>query len=264
MDYPYARFVNFKVRLFSFADAEYLSDEMDIWDMGGGRHVFYTQQVQPGKKIAKVIKRVWQAGAFAYVVAGITGAKSNISYGRLPASFLLPPDDPQYDKEGNTAMGAFGYMLNSRCWAYDVGLALLVFTVSGDYALCSEIMARMAHEQNLDGSFNFSYDIYIGQLFEGYVRTGAIGWAVWGLCFYTLMSGDRSNIGMILNAGDWLLSRQITNRDDRRFGLLTGGYGLYHAAGYTYDPAEIAWCSTEHQCSVLQALHGLALATGES
>jgi len=264
IDYPYSRFVNFKVRLFSFVDAEYLTDEMDIWDMGGGRHVFYTQKVQPGKKIGKIIKRVWQSGAFAYVVVGIAGAITNSSYGRLPASFFIPPDDPQFDKEGNASLGVYGYMLNSRCWAYDVGLALLVFTVSGDYALCKEIMGRMVQEQGLDGSFNFSYDIYIGQLFEGYIRTGAIGWTVWGMCYYTLVSGDRSYVDMIVKAGNWLLTRQVTNKDDKRYGLLTGGYGTYNMDDYSYDPMEIAWCSTEHQCSALQALHGLALVTGDS
>ena len=264
VDYPYSRFVNFKVRLSSFVDTEYLAAEMDIWDMGGGRHVFYTQKVQPGKKIGKVIKRVWQSGGFSYVVVGIAGAKSNSSYGRLPASFYIPPDDPQYDKEGNSALGTYGYMLNSRCWAYDVGLALLVFTESGDYELCQEIMGRMSHEQGLDGSFNFSYDIYIGQLLEGYIRTGAIGWTVWGMCYYTLKTGDHSFMDMITKAGAWMLTRQITNRDDKRYGLLTGGYGSYNMADYSYDPTEIAWCSTEHQCSALQALHGLALVTGES
>ena len=263
VDYPYSRFVNFKVRLFSFVDAEYLTDEMDIWDMGGGRHIFYTQKVQPGMKIGKVIRRVWQSGGFTYVVEGISGAKSNSSYGRLPASFFIPPDDPQYDREGNSAVGTYGYMLNSRCWAYDVGLALLVLTDSGDYELCKEIMERMAHEQGADGSFNFSYDIYIGQLFEGYIRTGAIGWTLWGMCYYTLITGDRSYDEMLKKAGNWLLTRQITNRDDKRYGLLTGGYGSYKMSDYSYDPTEISWCSTEHQCSALQALHGLALLTGE-
>lgn len=54
-------------------------------------------------------------------------------------------------------------------------LALLVFTTSGDYDICVEMLKRMKYEQNDDGSFNFSYDIYIGQLFDGYVRTGAMG-----------------------------------------------------------------------------------------
>jgi hypothetical protein len=90
-----------------------------------------------------------------------------------------------------------------------------------------------------------------------------MGWLVWGMCYYVLITGDRSHIGMIKSAGDWLLYRQITDEEDPRYGLLTGGYGAYNMADYSYDPVEIEWCSTEHQCSALQALHGLALVTSD-
>ena len=120
------------------------------------------------------MQQVLRDGAVAYDAVGIAGAIMNLQKGRLPASFLIPTDDPQYNKDGSNALGAYGYMLNSRTWAYDVGLALLVFTTSGDYDICREMLKRMKYEQNDDGSFNFSYDIYIGQLFDGYVRTGAM------------------------------------------------------------------------------------------
>lgn len=86
--------------------------------------------------------------------------------------------DPSYDKDGTLAKRKYGYMLNSRTWVYDVGLVLLTFSTSGDYDLCKEIMNRMQAEQNSDGLFNFSYDNYIGPLFEGYVRTGSVAWAI--------------------------------------------------------------------------------------
>ena len=192
-------------------------------------------------------------------MVGISGAIANLTTGRLPASFLIPADDPQYNKDGSNALGVYGYMLNSRTWAYDVGLALLVFTTSGDYDLCKEMLGRMAYEQNDDGSFNFSYDIYIGQLFDGYVRMGAIGWLLWGACYYTLESGDRSYVDMIQKGGDWMISKQVTDTKDPRYGLMTGGYGTYNMEDYSYSPDEIEWCSVEHQCSGLQALEGCAL-----
>lgn len=265
IDYPYSRFVNFKARLYSYTDAEYLSGEVPIWDMGGGNYVFYRQNAAYGKKIVKIVQRTWNPDLqdHVYVVQGIGGAKTGIAQGRLPASFLIPSDDPQYDKEGNSALGVYGYMLNSRCWAYDVGLALLTFTTSGDYDLCQEMLNRMAAEQGADGSFNFSYDIYIGQLFEGYIRTGAIGWAVWGMAYYMLTTNDRAHLDMVTRAADWLLGQQVQNREDLRYGLLKGGYGLYNMNDYSYDPTTIEWCSIEHQCSALQALHGAALLTGE-
>ena len=254
--YPY--FSDFLVRLFSYSDTEYLNDECKIWNTGSG-YMWFTNHVAEGDKIAKMVQRVWRQGTFAYDVVAISGAVSNITNGRLPASFLIPTDDPQYDKDGSKAQWKSGYCLNNRTWAYDVGLALLVFTTSGDLDICREMLNRMKYEQNSDGSFNFSYDIYIGQLFEGYVRTGAMGWLLWGMCYYTLETGDRSYINMIRKGGDWMISRQVTDINDPRYGLMTGGIGAYNMEDYSYIDTDIEWCSVEHQCSGLQALEGCAL-----
>ena len=257
--YGYSYFEYFTVRLYSYSDAEYINDICKIWNCGGGKYMWYTNKAATGHKIGKVMQQVWREGAVAYDAVGIAGSIMNLQKGRLPASFLIPTDDPQYNKDGSNALGAYGYMLNSRTWAYDVGLALLVFTTSGDYDICVEMLKRMKYEQNDDGSFNFSYDIYIGQLFDGYVRTGAMGWLVWGACYYTLESGDRRFINMIKKAGDWLVSKQVTDTDDPRYGLMTGGYGSYDLENYSYSGEEIEWCSVEHQCSALQALEGCSL-----
>ena len=254
--YPY--FSDFLVRLFSYSDTEYLNDECKIWNTGSG-YMWFTNHVAEGDKIAKMVQRVWRQGAFAYDVVAISGAVSNITNGRLPASFLIPTDDPQYDKDGSKAQWKFGYCLNNRTWAYDVGLALLVFTTSGDLDICREMLNRMKYEQNSDGSFNFSYDIYIGQLFEGYVRTGAMGWLLWGMCYYTLETGDRSYVNIIRKGGDWMISRQVTDTKDPRYGLMTGGIGAYNMEDYSYIDTDIEWCAVEHQCSGLQALEGCAL-----
>lgn len=257
--YGYSYFQYFTVRLYSYSDAEYINDICKIWNCGGGKYLWYTNRVAAGHKIGKVMQQVWRDGAPAYDAVGIAGAVMNLQKGRLPASFLIPTDDPQYNKDGSNALGAYGYMLNSRTWAYDVGLALLVFTTSGDYDICREMLKRMKYEQNDDGSFNFSYDIYIGQLFDGYVRTGAMGWLVWGACYYTLESGDRDFVKMIKKSGDWLVSKQVTDSSDPRYGLMTGGYGSYNMDDYSYSGEEIEWCSVEHQCSALQALEGCSL-----
>ena len=257
--YGYNYFQYFTVRLYSYSDAEYINDICKIWNCGGGKYLWYTNKVASGHKIGKVMQQVWRDGAVAYDAVGIAGAIMNLHKGRLPASFLIPTDDPQYNKDGSNALGAYGYMLNSRTWAYDVGLALLVFTTSGDYDICREMLKRMKYEQNDDGSFNFSYDIYIGQLFDGYVRTGAMGWLVWGACYYTLESGDRDFAKMIKKSGDWLVSKQVTDSADPRYGLMTGGYGSYNMDDYSYSGEEIEWCSVEHQCSALQALEGCSL-----
>ena len=255
----YSYFAYYTVRLYTYSDAEYLNSTCKIYRVSSSEYIWYTNKVAEGHKIGKVMHQVWRNGETQYDVVGIAGSITNLQKGRLPASFLIPEDDPQYNKDGSNALGAYGYMLNSRTWAYDVGLALLVFTTSGDYDICKEMLTRMNYEQNSDGSFNFSYDIYIGQLFDGYVRTGALGWLIWGACYYTLESGDRSFVEMIKKAGDFLISRQITNTNDPRYGLMAGGYGAYNMEDYSYSGVEIEWCSTEHQCSALQGLEGCAL-----
>lgn len=200
------------------------------------------------------------------ITVGVTGSGYDAWY-RYPASFLIPDDDPQCSKEGNTANGVYGYMLNSRCWSYDVGLALLVFATSGDWDIVEEMLHRLKEDQNSDGSWNFSYDIYIGKLFHDYVRTGAIGWVVWGISYAVLQMGGFGNKSygwkeMLEKAGEWILSRQVTDTKDPRYGLIRGGYGSYDN-DYNYTEDEIEWCSTEHQCSTLQALEGLSLVLGK-
>ena len=246
---------NYLFRLYTYSDAEYLNDECPIY-YADGKYRWYADHVAEGTKIGFVLNDT--------NILAISGGVSNVDNGRLPASFKVPQDDPQYDKDGSKALWKYGYCLNYRTWAYDIGLALLVFTTSKDYSLCREMMNRLKYEQNSDGSFNFSYDIYVGQLFEGYVRTGAMGWLVWGMCYYTLETGDRSYVGMIEKAGDWMLSRQITDKDDPRYGLMTGGIGAYNMEDYSYVDTNIEWCSVEHQCSGLQALEGCALVLKDS
>jgi len=253
--YAYGYLTDYSVRVFAYADTEYMLEDCKIWNCGEGGYIWFTNHVTQGHKIAKVIHPI----PGGYEVIGLAGAVANIESGRLPASFFIPEDDPQYDKDGTRAQRVYGYCLNSRTWAYDVGLALLVFTTSGDYEICKEMLDRMAFEQNYDGSFNFSYDIYIGQLFEDYVRTGAMGWLLWGACYYALTTGDTAYNEMIKKAGDFLISRQITDTKDPRYGLLKGGYGTYDFDDYSYIEGEIEWCSTEHQCSALQGLEGCSL-----
>lgn len=260
--YPY--YTYFKVRLYSYSDTEYLNDECKVYCTNDGTRLWFTENAVQGDKIAKLVQQVLRSGEIQYDVVAISGAISNITNGRLPASFLIPTDDPQYDKDGSKAKWKYGYCLNNRTWAYDVGLALLVFTTSGDYDICREMLNRMKYEQNYDGSFNFSYDIYIGQLFEGYVRTGAMGWLIWGMCYYTLETGDRSYVEMIEKGGDWMIGRQITDTNDPRYGLMTGGIGAYNMDDYSYIDTDIEWCSVEHQCSGLQALEGCSLVSKKS
>lgn len=64
---------------------------------------------------------------------------------------------------------------------------------------------------------------------------------------------------MIQKGGEWMISRQITDINDPRYGLLTGGIGSYNQEDYSYVEGDIGWCAVEHQCSGLQGLEGCSL-----
>lgn len=265
VEYGYSYYRDYGINLYSLVigDAEYLTDTVKLWvdDYGlAKKGVWHTGKSFLGRKICKA---VYTSTSGEKQIVGISDANNTYHTGRLPASYLIPQDDPQYNKDGSSALGMYGYMLNSRSWVYDAGLALLVFVTAGEYDICKEMLGRLSDEQNTDGSWNFSYDLYIGQLFEGYVRTGAIGWLVWGACYYTLVTGDESFNDMLERAGQFLLNMQINDEKDPRHGLLRGGYGTYNMSDYSYEPTEIEWCSTEHNCSCLQALTGLSLVLGD-
>jgi hypothetical protein len=125
---------------------------------------------------------------------------------RLPVSYRISDSlDPLHN------------LFEKRCWLYDTGLTLLVLTTSNDYALCKTIMNRLQSWQNSDGSFNSAYDYDAQDLGPMAKYTGGMGWLVWGMCYYTMLSGDRSYITVIDNAGSWLIQRQVTTTTDVRF-----------------------------------------------
>lgn len=249
VEYAYPIVDNYYVKVYLLDDVEYEMETCKIY-LKDGKYQFFSNTLYEEK--------MWLAKVFDLDgnVVGMSSQYSNIKYGQLPSSYLVPPDDPNFDKYGDATLGKNGYLLNSRSFIYDVGLSLLVFTKEHDFEMCKKLMDRMQYEQKESGAFNFSYDNYIGQLFEDYIRTGSVGWLVWGMCYYVLESGDFTYNEMILKAGEWILSQQVLDILDNRYGLLKGGIGEYDT-NYIYSPTIIEWCSTEHNCSALQAIKGI-------
>ena len=104
-----------------------MDDCCKIYKAPDGSFFWFTILAAEGTKIAKMLQITSRTGEESFDVVAISGAVSNITYGRLPASFLVPPDYPQYDKDGSKAKWVYGYCLNARTWAYDVGVALFGF-----------------------------------------------------------------------------------------------------------------------------------------
>lgn len=44
-----------------------------------------------------------------------------------------------------------------------------------------------------------------------------------------------------------MLSRQITDKDDPRYGLMNGGIGAYNMEDSSYVDTNIEWCAVEHR-----------------
>lgn len=254
IEYPYPKIDNYYAKIYTYDDVEYEVEHCDIF-VKNSKYIFFSKDntyLEKNKNKTLLVKLF----DFRGNVVGIGGEFTNIIEGRFPASYLIPKDDPNYNKDGNTALGKHGYMMNNRSYIYDIGMSLLMFTESKDYQLCKEIMDRLVYEQKENGSFGFSYDIYIGELYEPYIRTGSIGWLLWGMCNYALVSKDTTYNEMIRKCGEWILNRQVTTQGDLRYGLMKGGYGEY-SQEYEFIPTDIQWCSTEHNCSSLQAINGL-------
>ncbi|MFC0559690.1 hypothetical protein [Halalkalibacter alkalisediminis] len=254
LDYGRKYIVEYAARIITLTDVEYQLGDVKIW---ADNLSFNFTPVTEGLKIARIIRNSNDE------TIGDTSYGLSAFIGKLPSSYLVPEDDPQYDKTGSTALGQYGYKLQERVFIYDVGLALIVFTLSKDYERCNLMLDRMKAEQNMDGSWNFSYDKYIGRLFHDYIRVGAIGWLGWGMCYYMLESGNRVYIDIAVKGANYLLNRQVTDPNDLRYGLLRGGFGAY-GADYSYNEIEIEWCSTEHNCSSLQYLWGIYWLTGDN
>lgn len=189
--------------------------------------------------------------------------------GRLPVSYLITgTSDPGYNSPSEAP-------IRNRCFLYDTGLALLVFSTSGEYTYCQSIMDRLRSLQTINvpmnnhlyGSFDSSFDFNtVGRLGDAPIYTGAMAWLIWGMCYYMLVNGNNStnasaNKTMIERAGDWLLKQQINNDPNypNQNGLLKFGY-MHN--GSTYVEFSDRRISTEHQCSALQAFQGLFILTG--
>ncbi len=134
--------------------------------------------------------------------------------------------------------------------------AVVIYRVSGS-ARSIECFCPLFTETADDGTVSYTWST--GRLVEAWE--------------YYLQAYDRESPYMTDGAGGyipWESSESggsptkyyktdfTTSTGDSRYGLLTGGYGVYDE-NYNYSETEIEWCSIEHQCSALQALEGCSL-----
>ncbi len=246
-----------EVHVFSRTDIDNLQDVVAL----GRDGTFSTPLARRGEKIARLIRasdgRVLNSSEWSGA-AGFRG---------LPRSLFIPRDDPDYGYPGDATRRS-GYRLEQRSFAYDAALAALVFTQAEDFSRAQEILRRLSELQQADGSLSFSYDVFLGDVADRYVRSGALAWVGTAAVEYERATGDQAYRPLAEGIARYLLGKQVTEangyeRSDPRYGSVLGGEGRY-LADYEYVPEAIAWASTEHNIDAYFFLRDLGYVTKAS
>ncbi|MFO7729699.1 MAG: hypothetical protein R6V86_02935 [Spirochaetia bacterium] len=202
----------------------------------------------------------------------------------LLISYDIPEDDPAYP------------YLMGRAYVYDSALAAIVFAMTGRDREAEDLLLALSRQLRSDGSLWFGVNLQNEwPSEEGHtgatVRSGASAWAGYAATFYLrkkLQAGQTSQadtasapafhtedrIGRRIlffaeKTARHLLSLQITDREDPRYGLITGGQGTYNlkaendgSVSSEYSDEQIGWASTEHNIDAYFLFRDLALLTG--
>ena len=195
---------------------------------------------------------------------------------KMILSYEIEKDNPAYS------------YLAKRTFTYDNAVAAVAFTMAGKYREAESILNTLSRLVREDGSLWFSYNTHNSWPDEGdhegaVIRSGALAWAGYSMSHYVSVrnledSGFYKNdvVGKRYSEAaekiaEYLLSMQISEKSDIRFGLITGGKGTYEIEYsedkkkieeiYNYDP--VGWVSVEHNIDVYFLLKSLYLVTGK-
>lgn len=151
---------------------------------------------------------------------------------QLIRSFEVPEDDP------------FRYNgIDRRSWIYDDALAVIAFSMAGEQEQASQILASLKALQGKDGSLEFAYDVYLGNL-NASKRTGAIAWVGYATVYYEKTFGDRRYRPMAEKIASYMLQLQ-----SKTMGSFKGG-------------PDVSWYSTEHNIDAYFFMRDLYEITG--
>ncbi len=240
------------VRLYSATDVDYLQEEVPLCSDGRWNS---TKTLGTGKKIARLVKVSTDRALNSTEFEGAN------SYRGLIRSHYVPFDDPSYGYPGG-AERRTGYRLEQRSWIYDDAVAVYAFSAAGQFDKAKAVLAQLQQLQKPNGSLVFSYDVYRGQLFDEYVRTGALAWVGGAALAYEEASGDPTYRRFAAGLADYVLGLQVTDPGDPLYGSIKGGMGKYTDPGYVFDPAPVPWASTEHNIDAYFFLRDLGYLTG--
>jgi len=193
----------------------------------------------------------------------------------LIQSYQVRPDDPDYP------------WIYHRSYTYDNALAVIAFTMTGEYQEAELILSALYRNLRPDGSLWFSYNTRDNwpsteDSAGAVIRSGALAWAGYSAVYY-LNERVRDNprvlkenpsakkiLNMAVRIGEYLLAHQVLDSKDGRNGMVTGGWGEYNLVpgnkrvedrSYQND---ITWVSMEHNIDTYFLFRDLGGLTGET
>ena len=176
----------------------------------------------------------------------------------------------------------------SKASLYDNALAVIAFSMVGEYALAERIIEASSRVLSPDNDLWFTFNTHNSWPNKhdhsgAIVRSGASAWLGYAITFYlktrladnpNLLQQDNEAINHLKLAQsitDKILLRQITDPADPRYGFFTGGEGRYsyrqnkenHNIEEYFIPGSIQWASIEHNIDIYFLLNDLAVLTGK-
>jgi hypothetical protein len=195
---------------------------------------------------------------------------------KMILSYKIPENDPNYK------------YLAKRSFTYDNAVAAIAFTMAGKYRDAEFILNTLSRLVREDGSLWFSYNTHNSWPDENdhegaMVRTGALAWAGYALSYYVSIRNEedenfykndvagRRYIAAAEKIADYLITMQVKDKKDARYGLVTGGRGTYKIEYseenkrineiYNYD--SVGWVSVEHNIDTYFFFKSISLVNGK-
>jgi hypothetical protein len=176
----------------------------------------------------------------------------------------------------------------SRSFIYDGAVAAIALSMCDQQKKAGDILEAFARMVNDDGSLFFSYnthnywpnqDDHEGAI----IRIGALAWVGYANVYYLnerkIKEPDvfkRSPRVRLLTEksmamANYIISKMVQDREDKRYGLVKGGYGEYKlkynsSLGKVVEnfiDRPVRWCSTEHNIDSYFFLRDIGRLTGD-
>jgi len=131
----------------------------------------------------------------------------------------------------------------SRVWVYDSALAIYAKMAYGDFAgALTEIQALIRIMESEDalgfnGVLHFSYNTIGDDYVSNIAPLGSIAWVLKAIYVYSYLTSDTQFLAYLATKMTWILTQQITNPADARYGFFRAGLAnvIYTDGYHTYD-----------------------------